>query len=141
VTDPLLRVVVDTNVLLSFLIKRDSVPGTLVTQILDHHRLLLSAPVMQELAERCRHDKFRPYFTVEEGTEFVELIEAIGELVPIRTHTTACRDAKDNMVLDLALSGRADLLVSGDKDLTAMGRFEGIPILSPKDSLSYLTTA
>jgi len=67
VTDRPLRIVVDTNVMSSFLIERESVPGTVAISVLKHHRLLVSAPVIKELAEKCMKEKFRPYFTLEEG--------------------------------------------------------------------------
>ena len=137
-TDRPLRVVVDTNVLLSFLIKRNSVPGVVVQHVLEHHRLLISSPVIEELASKCRKGKFRSYFTLEEGAEFVELLERVGGLVPIRTGVVACRDAKDNMFLDLALSGRADLLISGDKDLSDMKGLGGTAILPPKQCMRLL---
>lgn len=137
-TDRPLRVVIDTNVLLSFLIKRDSVPGAVVAHVIKQHRLLLSVPVLRELAVKCKKEKFRPYFSLEEGVEFVELLERVGEHVIIQRSTTACRDAKDNMFLELALSGWADLLVSGDKDLSDLKRIEEIPILPPRDASRFL---
>lgn len=133
-TDRPLRVVIDTNVLLSFLSKRDSVPGAVVAHVIKQHRLLLSAPVLQELSDKCGRQKFRPYFSLEEGLEFVALLEKVGEQVVIRRSTTACRDDKDNTFLELALSGGADLVVSGDKDLSDLKETEGIPILPPRDA-------
>ncbi len=137
-TDRPLRVVIDTNVLLSFLIKRDSVPGAVAAHVIKQHRLLLSAPVLRELDDKCKKQKFRPYFRLDEGLEFVELLERVGEYVVIQRSTAACRDAKDNMFLELALSSGADLLVSGDKDLSDLKRIEGIPILPPRDASRFL---
>jgi predicted nucleic acid-binding protein len=54
-------------------------------------------------------------------------------------HTTytvrACRDPKDNMILELAVNGGADLIVTGDQDLLSLRRFQEIPILSPAEYL------
>ena len=109
-----------------------------MVQVLKHHQLLLSASVLQELADKCNKHKFRRYFSVAEGLEFIALLEKIGEQIVVWRTTTACRDSKDNMFLDLALSGGADLVVSGDKDLLDLKQLEGIPILSPRDGGLYL---
>jgi putative PIN family toxin of toxin-antitoxin system len=54
-----------------------------------------------------------------------------AELVDITEQIAACRDPKDDKFLELAVNGRADLLVSGDQDLLALNPFKGIPILTP----------
>jgi len=54
---------------------------------------------------------------------------------------TDCRDANDNKFLELALSGDADCLISGDDDLLVLSPFRGLPILKPKEFLSYFPQA
>jgi uncharacterized protein len=44
-----------------------------------------------------------------------------------------CRDPKDNMFLELALSGNADLIISGDNDLLVLNQFRGIPVITPRE--------
>ena len=56
---------------------------------------------------------------------------AAAELVPITELIAACRDPKDNKFLELAVSGGADLIVSGDGDLRALIPFRGIPVVTP----------
>jgi predicted nucleic acid-binding protein len=51
--------------------------------------------------------------------------------VPITERVTGCRDPKDDKFLELAVNGRADLIVSGDADLLVPDVFRGIPIISP----------
>ncbi len=140
-TDRVLRVVVDTNVLLSFLMKRQSLPGLLVAQVLEHHNLLLSDSTVQELADKCKRPKFRPYFSESEGQEFMRLLSQAGELTSVNITLTDCRDVKDNQFLELAVAGGADLLVSGDKDLLVLHPYRDIPILTPRDSLMFLEGA
>ncbi len=131
-TEHRLRVVVDTNVLLSFLIKRDSVPGAVVRRVLENHELLLSEQVLDELAAKCEKDKFRRYFSRAEGEHLVLLLAKVGERIVIPEEVKRCRDPKDDVFLALALCGNADLIVSGDKDLTDLRQIEHIPILSPR---------
>ncbi len=59
-----------------------------------------------------------------------------AELAQVSEIITACRDAKDDKFLELALSGRASCNVSGDADLLALSPFRGIPILTPREFLT-----
>ena len=54
-----------------------------------------------------------------------------AELVPIVERIQACRDPADDKFLELAVNGRADVIVSGDADLRALNPFRGIPIVGP----------
>jgi predicted nucleic acid-binding protein len=56
---------------------------------------------------------------------------AAAELVTITERVAACRDPKDDKFLELALNGRADVIVSGDADLLVLDTFRGIPIITP----------
>jgi putative PIN family toxin of toxin-antitoxin system len=52
---------------------------------------------------------------------------------------TDCRDPRDNMFLELALSGKADVIVTGDADLLCLHPWRGIAILTPADYLAQAT--
>jgi putative PIN family toxin of toxin-antitoxin system len=56
---------------------------------------------------------------------------ATAELVTITERIACCRDPHDDKFLELAVSGRADMIVSGDADLLALNPFCGIPIVTP----------
>jgi putative PIN family toxin of toxin-antitoxin system len=58
-------------------------------------------------------------------------IFAAAELVTITERIAACRDPKDDKFLELAVNGRADLIVSGDADLLVLDTFRGIPVITP----------
>ena len=49
-----------------------------------------------------------------------------------------CLDANDDWILTTALAAKADALVTGDKDLLALGQHQGVPILTPRDGLALL---
>jgi uncharacterized protein len=61
---------------------------------------------------------------------------ALAEPVIITTHIIACRHPPDDKFLSLAVSGNADLILTGDKDLLVLHPFRGIDILNPTDYLS-----
>jgi len=58
-----------------------------------------------------------------------------SEMVKLVEQITVCRDVKDDKFLELAVSGRADCIVSGDSDLLTLNPFRGIPILTPREFL------
>ena len=62
---------------------------------------------------------------------WVDALINASERVVITKTVTACRDAKDNKFLELAVDGRADILISGDNDLLSMINHDGIPIVTP----------
>jgi predicted nucleic acid-binding protein len=70
--------------------------------------------------------KIAPFFFDNLQTMF-----AAAELVTITERVAACRDPKDDKFLELALNGRADVIVSGDADLLVLDTFRGIPIITP----------
>ncbi len=59
-----------------------------------------------------------------------------AELIKLTEVIIDCRDAKDNKFLELAASGKADFIISGDEDLLVLNPFRGIPILTPGEFLS-----
>ena len=61
-----------------------------------------------------------------------EVLEPQPLVIPV------CRDADDDWILATALAGKADALVTGNKDLLVLERYEGIPILAPRDCLALL---
>lgn len=58
-----------------------------------------------------------------------------GELVQPGRIITICRDPKDNKFLELAIAGKADVIVTGDEDLVVLDPFEGIPVIQPSEFL------
>jgi len=59
-----------------------------------------------------------------------------AEFIPIVQVVRGCRDPKDNKILEVALNGRADVIITGDQDLLAMNPWRGIAIVSPRDYLA-----
>lgn len=125
------RVVVDTNALVSRLLLPDSVPGRAVRRAVDDAQILLSEPVMEELADVLGRAKFDSCVTVEHRQQFLRLLGRVAEIVPIVYAVRECRDPRDDKFLELAVNGEADLIVTGDDDLLVPNPFRGIPIMTP----------
>lgn len=125
------RIVVDTNALVSRLLLPSSVPGQAVRKAAHHGQLLASGATLEELADVLSRPKFDPYVTLEERQAFMLLFGRIVECVPITRRVRICRDPKDDAILDVALNGGADLIITGDHDLLSLGEFEDALILTP----------
>ena len=126
------RIVVDTNALVSRLLLPISTPGRAVRKAVDTGQLLISEAAMEELAGVLSRSKFDPYVSIADRQEFIRQLARVAELVPILHTIRACRDPKDDRILELAVNGSAGLIVTGDRDLLALHPFRGIQILSPE---------
>ena len=129
------RIVVDTNALISRLLLPRSVPGKAVRQAIEAGQVLISEATLAELADVLARPKFAPYVSIQDRQQFVRFLGRIAEMVPI-THTIrACRDPKDDMFLELAVNGSAEVIITGDKDLLALNPFRGVLIVTPAQYL------
>ena len=132
------RFVIDTNVLISAALNPSGVPRAVVDTIRDANGILLfSDETFGELEARFRLPKFDRYVGRDARTVFLAQLEAVSEWVSIVGARLGCRDPADDKLLETALLGHADRLVSGDRDLLVMSPFHGIPILTPADALRF----
>jgi putative PIN family toxin of toxin-antitoxin system len=113
-----MRLVVDTNVFVSAVLKANSLPFFVVRWIDRHGGLLKSAATEQEVLGVLQRPRISA-ITIPSFREGLEKVLAGAEQVAITERITACRDPKDDKFLELAVNGHADLIVSGDADLLA----------------------
>ena len=135
-----MKLVLDTNVIVSALLKRSSAPGQILQLWRDgRFDLLVSDPLYAELTEVLGRRKLKVYLKPELSRRFLELLRDYATWVEVgRVPPHTVRDPKDLMVLGTAVAGRADLIVSGDQDLLVLRRFRGIPILDPRATLEVI---
>jgi uncharacterized protein len=130
-----LRSVLDTNVIISAALFEYSNPALALHKAFADGVVLFSQATENELEEIIFQNKFDPYLTVEERTEFLQYFFKQSTKIEINQTVEGCRDPKDNMILELAVCGEADMIITGDRDLLDMITFGGISIVSPKDFL------
>lgn len=122
--------VLDTNVLVSAVLAAGK-PRRLLQRCIDGQDALLASPAtLQEFVEVIR----RPKFGLDEQAvhQILAAVLAVAEAVEPQVHFRAVsEDPDDDRFIDLAVAGRADLIVSGDKHLLKLQTFQGIPILAP----------
>lgn len=134
--DALVRVVLDTNSLVSGFLFPQSIPGQALDLVLRRYLLLMSIEVAAELTEVMRREKFDRFLTRQQREEVVADTIRDSKFVATSTIIKDCRDADDNKFLELAIDGQAATIVSGDADLLTLSPFRSIPILPPRDFLS-----
>jgi predicted nucleic acid-binding protein len=122
-----LRVVFDTNTLISAFLLPQSIPR----QALD---------AATELTEVLRQSKFDRYLAEHRRLTLLAVVIRTADLVDVDVTITDCRDPKDNKFLALAVSGRATHLVTGDQDLLVLHPYRGIGILTPRQFLTEVAT-
>lgn len=132
------RIVIDTGVAVSAVLLPRSVPRQAFDAAAARGKLLVSAATVAELDEVLRRPKFNRYVPEEKRLEFLAALVREAELVEVTEEITACRDAKDNKFLELAVSGKASHLISGDGDLLALHPFRGIAVVTPQAFLASL---
>lgn len=130
-----MRCVLDTNIFISALLLPDSKPGKALRLARQTGPLLLSFDLLAELYQVLTKPRFQRYVDDEDVHAFLASLAREGEWVEVDVQLTVCRDAKDNKVLELAVSGRATHIVTGDSDLLTLHPFSGIQIMTPNSFL------
>jgi len=126
------RFVIDTNVLISALLFKSSVPFRGIALAEKQGIILYSEATLKELERVLNRSKFDKYLSQEERQVFLLKFIGSSQLVNITEKISVCRDEKDNKFLELAVSGNANLILTGDLDLLVLNPFQSIEILTPE---------
>lgn len=126
-----MRVVIDTNVLVSYLFWPESKVRRVLDSMLFHAEILRSTETFAELSKVVMRRKFDTYLSLIERELFLASFYDTSKHVLITERIKACRDLDDDKILGLAVSGKADMVLTGDSDLLALHPFRSIPILNP----------
>lgn len=133
------RYVFDTNTLMSALLFDHSIPGQAFRRALKQGEVLSSPVTLEELAEVLQREKFDRYVTAAEREEFLEAFVERSTFMEHSAKIRICRDAKDDKFLELAVSGGAAYLISGDNDLLSLNPFRGIVIGTASEFLATIS--
>lgn len=129
------RYVFDTNVIVSALLFPGSKPGFAFVRALESGTILTSPACVGELGDVLSRAKFNRYVDSDQRQRFLGAFIQEARLVEIQESVHACRDPKDDQILELAINGRAGTIITGDADLLALNPFRDIPIVTPAEFL------
>jgi uncharacterized protein len=134
------RVVIDTNVLVSALLSPTSLPAALVTLWREGRFTLLTAePQLEELTRVTRYPKLRARLNPALAGRLVNELRDLAEPVSPLPSVDVSPDPYDNYLLAIASGGRANSLITGDKrDLLSLNKYEGTLIMTVSDFLATL---
>ena len=127
--DDAIRVVIDTNLYISFLLKGDSVPGAVVRHCLKNDTILISPALQKELYLKLIMSKFDHYVSQEIRPEFFEALMDVVTVLEPESKLSVATDEADNRLLELAVEGRADAIITGDRDLLVHHPYHNVEIL------------
>jgi len=139
----MIRAILDTNVLVSAVIKKGGKPYQIISQALTRFEWLTCAFILHELVEvlgrKHIQTKYRSRVTPKRCDRFLEMARTIATVVEVKTDVPAvAADSKDNPVLACAKDGLANYVVTGDPHLLSLDVFEGIKIVTPAQFLEIL---
>jgi putative PIN family toxin of toxin-antitoxin system len=134
------RLVIDSNIWIAALLAPTGTARRLVDTVLERDiDVLFSESTFNELVTRLERPKFGKYRQAETWNLFLsELIELAVWHDDSLTAVGVSRDSDDDKFLALAVTGQADAIISGDKDLLELVAYEGVPILTPAEFLRRL---
>jgi putative PIN family toxin of toxin-antitoxin system len=132
------RLVIDTNILISALFDETSLPARLIAQWRDGRFSLLTATEqLDELMRVTRYPKIRECLAPALAGRFINELRDIAVVVNRLPTIDACTDPNDNYLLAMVSAGRADFLVTGDKrDLLGIALYDGARIVTVRDFLT-----
>ncbi len=132
-----MKIIIDTNIWISFLISRNFIK---LDKLINNRKiqLLFSNELIHEIVSVAKRPKFRKYFTDEDIQQLLENFDYYGKMVEVKSEVKECRDTKDDFLLNLAIDGKADYLLSGDYDLLHMHKIQKTKIISISDFLKII---
>ena len=128
--------VLDTSIIISALLLPRSLPRQAFDLAYASGMVIASVATIDELSDVLRRKKFDRYVREEERLLFLATYIRDVTVIDISETITDCRDPKDNKFLELAVSGRASHLLTGDTDLLSLHPFRGIAIVTPQAFLA-----
>lgn len=133
-----LKVIIDTNLWISFIISKKY-------NLLDNFifsgkfRLLFSKELIDEIQQTILKPKLKFYFRDKALEKMLIAFEPFIDLIEVKSKIAKCRDPQDDFLLCLAKDGKADYLITGDKDLLDLRNFGKTKIISLSNFFTFIS--
>lgn len=131
----MMRAALDTNILVSALVKRQGTQYRIVSHANSRFVWLTSEFILKETTTVLSRPRIRKKYpeqtTITRQKRYLALVRRTAEIVKVKTELMTVSDATDNQVLACAVDGQADYLVTGDHHLLDVKTFRGIKVLTP----------
>lgn len=135
-----MRILLDTNILISGLLRKDGPSGELLHRWVEGEFLLVTSEYqVQELRRAVGYEHLRSKILPAEREALLDNIDANALVIKTLPTVNLSPDPDDNPILATAIAGNANLIVSGNKkDMQYVGDAQGIPIVTPREALERL---
>lgn len=128
-----MKVVFDTNILVSALVFPGGRGEAALRRVIDERdQLVLSKPILDELLGILGRKFSRD---AEELAHVAVFLSELAQYVKPRRRLQAVKDEPDNRILECAVAGRAEAIVTGDRALLSLREFQGVRIISLREYL------
>jgi putative PIN family toxin of toxin-antitoxin system len=135
----MLKAVIDTTVWISGIFWHGLPHQILEMWKAGDFEIIVSEAILTEIERKLSEKAIEFKIETEVVNEWLDLITGEAIFVQPQDKIQVCRDPDDDLFLEAAVEGRADFIVSGDKDLTDMGKFREIKLVTPRQSYDFLT--
>lgn len=137
------RVVLDTNVLVSFLITPHGRASAVVAAGLEgsRYQVVTCSAILEEVRRVCAYPKIARRYGISEveAEALIALLKCEAVVTPGLLQVSGCEDPADDCVLACALEGQARYIVTGDPHLLVLREYQGVRICSPAEALELLS--
>lgn len=133
-----LSVALDTNIFVSALLGSKNCLSIYDAFVDGKIEIIISPVLFGELIDVLSRTKFEGIVDVEDTISLTKLLRTDARWVVTREKIKYCRDPKDNIVLECAVAGRADFIISGDPDLLSLKKFRTITVLTPREFVKLI---
>jgi putative PIN family toxin of toxin-antitoxin system len=123
------KIVLDANVVIAAFASR-GLCESVMELCLHSHEIVLSEELLEEIVRNLRQKIKLPGNIVEDISKLLREQASMVSSVPLAAEV--CRDPDDVKILGLAVAANADYIVTGDKDLLVLKKFQGVPIVTPR---------
>lgn len=130
------KAVVDTNVLIGILLGSQNCLAVREVFLAGLFEIVISPELAAEFIVTCQKPKISKLIHPPDVAEILELLKNDAEWVVPKVKVAVSRDPKDNSVLECALAGKADWVITGDQDLLEIKSFRKISIVNPRQFLA-----
>jgi len=131
------RVVIDTNVLISAIFWTGK-PKQILNKVRQEEITFLTSEFILEGLKKVLRKGDKPFkLSEEEADRVVTAMRELAVVVNIGSQVSVCQDENDNRVLECAIDGNADCIITGDFHLLQLGSFQKIDIMTVSDFLDY----
>jgi uncharacterized protein len=131
------RVVLDTNTMVCGLLSSGTMSAAAIDRAVSRGQLVATAAILRDLMRVLVSPKLDRYVPLERREALLLALAPLVDIVAVLRPVPASRHLNDDMFREAAVNGRADALVTTDRDLLELNPLHGIAVLTPGDYVNW----